>query len=144
MWITCLCSLLPKKNTAFIYELSPTAYNLTAFTVKFLDMINYHHRFLPAIAATLAHFHASLKGKPNDLKWGALQEIAFCNTNNTLSTAAALPFLVLYALLFFSIDAIDVSVGAVFFHVVKVLSCPLAFSVENCPRQNPITPPLTA
>ncbi|XP_068201622.1 uncharacterized protein [Palaemon carinicauda] len=45
----------------------------------FLGMINYHHCFLPAITANLNHLYSSLKGKPKDLKWGPLQEVAFCN-----------------------------------------------------------------
>ncbi|XP_068203628.1 uncharacterized protein [Palaemon carinicauda] len=51
---------------------------------EFLRMINYYRRFLPAIAATLAPFYASLKGRPRDLKWCPLQESAFYNAKNGL------------------------------------------------------------
>ncbi|XP_068238499.1 uncharacterized protein [Palaemon carinicauda] len=65
----------------------PTPSTLKALQ-EFLGMIIYHHCFLLAIAATLAPLYVSLKGKPKDLKWGPLQEDAFCDAKNAQSTAA--------------------------------------------------------
>ncbi|XP_068203752.1 uncharacterized protein [Palaemon carinicauda] len=48
---------------------------------------------------------------PKDLKWGPLQEAAFCQTKNTLSTAAALTFPDPQAPLRFSTDASYVAIA---------------------------------
>ncbi|XP_068231938.1 uncharacterized protein [Palaemon carinicauda] len=92
---------LPEKVAA-IQETS------TPSTVKarkeFLGMINYYHRLLPALAATFAPLYDSLKGKPKNLKWGHLQEVAFCNAKKALSTAAALTYPILQAPLPLSTD----------------------------------------
>ncbi|XP_068246896.1 uncharacterized protein [Palaemon carinicauda] len=52
-----------------------------------------------------------LKGKPKDLKWGPPQEAAFSMAKNSMTTAAALTFLVLHAPLLLSTDASDISIG---------------------------------
>ncbi|XP_068236955.1 uncharacterized protein [Palaemon carinicauda] len=90
-------------------------------------MINYYHRFLPNIAATLAPLYASPKGKPKDLKCGHLQEAVFFHSNNALSTAAALTFPIPHAPLPLSTDVSDIPIGPVHDHVVKGLPRPLAF-----------------
>ncbi|XP_068217879.1 uncharacterized protein [Palaemon carinicauda] len=56
-------------------------------------------------------------GKPKGLKWDPLQEVAFCNTKNAISNAAALAFPITHALL--STDACDFAIGAVFEQVVN-------------------------
>ncbi|XP_068246737.1 uncharacterized protein [Palaemon carinicauda] len=80
-----------------------------------------------AISASFAPLHASLKGEPKDLKWGALQEAAFCNAKNALSTAAALTFPVPHAPFLISTVASDVTIGAALKQVVNGLPCLLAF-----------------
>ncbi|XP_068229327.1 uncharacterized protein [Palaemon carinicauda] len=75
-------------------------------------MINYYHRFLPAISATLAPLYASLKGKPKDLKWGPPQKAAFYNARKALSTATPPTFPIPHAPLLLSIDDSDITIGA--------------------------------
>ncbi|XP_068250256.1 uncharacterized protein [Palaemon carinicauda] len=94
---------------------------------EFLDIINYYHRFLPVITATLALLYTSLKRKLKDLKWRPLQEVAFCNAKNALSRVASLPFPVPHALLFLYTDASDVPIGAVIEQVANGLAQPWTF-----------------
>ncbi|XP_068215850.1 uncharacterized protein [Palaemon carinicauda] len=70
--------------------------------------------FLP-----LPPLYASLKSKPKDLKWGPLQEVAFCNSKNAPSTADALTFHVLHAPLLLSTYVSDFSIGAALKYVVN-------------------------
>ncbi|XP_068238492.1 uncharacterized protein [Palaemon carinicauda] len=79
------------------------------------------------LTTKLATLYASLKGKPKDLKWGPLQEVAFCNAKNTLSIAAALTFPGVLAPLLFSTNSSDISISAALEQVGNVLPCPLAF-----------------
>ncbi|XP_068238402.1 uncharacterized protein [Palaemon carinicauda] len=84
-----------------------------------------------SLVATLGTLSAFLKGKPKDLKWGPLQEAAFCNAKNALSTAAALTFPMPYALLLLSTDASNVTIGSVLKQVVNGLPCPLGESIYS-------------
>ncbi|XP_068237181.1 uncharacterized protein [Palaemon carinicauda] len=74
-------------------------------------MINSYQRFLPAIAITLVPLYPFLKRKTKDLKWGPLQEAAFCNTKKALSTDAALTFPITQVPLVLSTNANDVTIG---------------------------------
>ncbi|XP_068240406.1 uncharacterized protein [Palaemon carinicauda] len=65
---------------------------------EFLGMIYYYHRFLPAIATTVAPLYASLKAKPKDLKWGVLKEASFCSVKKVISIAADPTFPIPHAL----------------------------------------------
>ncbi|XP_068237137.1 uncharacterized protein [Palaemon carinicauda] len=127
---------LPSKVVAVQNFLMPS-------TVKslqeFLGMINYYHRFLPAIAATLVPLYASLKGKSKDLKWVPLQESAFCNAKNALPTTAALTFPIPHAPLLLSTDDSNIAIFALLEKVVNTLAPSLPSSAENCPRQNRTT-----
>ncbi|XP_068213376.1 uncharacterized protein [Palaemon carinicauda] len=98
--------LLPEKVAAVQKLPIPSAVKVQQ---KCFGIINYYHCFLLAIAATLATpLYASLKDKPRDLKWGLLQEAAFCNAKNALSTAASLHFPVSHVPLPFSTDASNI------------------------------------
>ncbi|XP_068231940.1 uncharacterized protein [Palaemon carinicauda] len=94
---------------------------------EFLGIYNYYHRFRPAFATTLAQIYVSLKGKLKDLKRGPLQEAAFRNAKNSLSTAAVLTFPEPHAPLLFSIDASNIAIGAVPEQGVNSSPHPLVF-----------------
>ncbi|XP_068247713.1 uncharacterized protein [Palaemon carinicauda] len=61
-------SALIYKNTSIIYASCST----------------YCHHFLLAITANLVSLYATLKGKPEDLKWCPRQEVALHNAKNAL------------------------------------------------------------
>ncbi|XP_068222148.1 uncharacterized protein [Palaemon carinicauda] len=87
-------------------------------------MINYHHRFLPAIATSF-HLYASSKTKPRDLRCGPIPEVAFCNAMNALSITAGLSYHVPHAPLLLFTDASEVTIGAVHEKVLNGSTLPL-------------------
>ncbi|XP_068206448.1 uncharacterized protein [Palaemon carinicauda] len=96
-------------------------------------MINFYHHLLLAISATLAPPlpHASLKDKPNHLKWDPFQEVALCNTKNALSATDALTFPGSLAPLILSTNANNITIKPVLEQVVNGFPCPLAFFIRK-------------
>ncbi|XP_068233604.1 uncharacterized protein [Palaemon carinicauda] len=78
------------------------------------DMTSYLHKQSLLLLPSL---YASSKGKPKHLKWGPLQEAAFCKVKNALSTTAALNFLLPPTSLLLSTNASNVPIGAILEHV---------------------------
>ena len=94
---------------------------------EFVGMVNYYHRFIPNIAATMAPLYMSLAGKPKTLTWGPPQAAAFLAAKRALSAAAYLQFPAPGAPLILSTDASDVALGGVVEQVVHGSRQPLAF-----------------
>ena len=92
---------------------------------EFLGMINFYHRFLPNIAATLSPLYGALKSsKPRqELVWSQ----AFLNGKTALANAAMLVHPCTDCPLALTSDASDVAVGAVFEQFNKGHWQPLAF-----------------
>ncbi|XP_068236996.1 uncharacterized protein [Palaemon carinicauda] len=95
--------------------------------LKNFPMINCFHHFLPALSATLSLLYTSFMGGPKDLKWGRLQEAAFCNAKNTLSIITALNFPLPYAPLLLFTNTSWVAIGTVLEHVDNSLTSSLSF-----------------
>ena len=94
---------------------------------EFLGMVNYYHRFIPHLAATLAPLYEVLKGKPKKLQWGPAQEQAFTKAKDALASASLLAFPSPGAALQLTTDASNIAVGAVLEQLVDGLPRPLAF-----------------
>ncbi|XP_068213876.1 uncharacterized protein [Palaemon carinicauda] len=109
---------------------------LTPSTVKAMQknfvMINYYHRFLPAITTALSSFYASPKCKPKDLKLGPLQEPVFCNAKKALSTTGAFTFPIPNIPCLLSVDASDIACRSVLEHVINGSPRHWLYSLENC------------
>ena len=96
---------------------------------EFLGMINFYHRFLPNIAATLSPLYGALKSsKPRqELVWTQVMKQAFLNGKTALANAAMLVHPCTYCPLALTSDASDVAVGAVLEQFNKGHWQPLAF-----------------
>ncbi|XP_068242323.1 uncharacterized protein [Palaemon carinicauda] len=112
-------------------QTEPDHYRLqqNAFVVRYIkctfganEVSFLGHHITPEEVNTLPE-----KGRPKDLKWGPLQEAAFCNAKKVLSTAAAITFYIPHALLLFSTDASDITIGVVLQLVINVSPRALAF-----------------
>ncbi|KAK3752626.1 hypothetical protein RRG08_008769 [Elysia crispata] len=89
---------------------------------EFLGMINFYHRFLPNIAATLSPLYGALKSsKPRqELVWSQEMKQAFLNGKTALANAAMLVHPCTDCPLALTSDASDVAVGAVLEQFNKV------------------------
>lgn len=103
----------------------------TPSTVKglqeFLGMVNFYHRFIPHVAATLAPLYQVLQGKPKKLPWGPQQEEAFIKAKDALAAASLLTFPAPGATLQLTTDASNIAVGAVLEQLVDGHPQPIAF-----------------
>ena len=83
---------------------------------RFLGCVNFYHRFLPSIAATLAALHAfvtAAKTQKTPQDWDAAALSAFGAVKSALSKATMLMHPDPAAAVFLTTDASDVAVGAV-------------------------------
>ena len=96
---------------------------------KFLGMINFYHRFLPNIAATLSPLYRAIKSsKPRrELLWSQEMKQAFLNGKTALANAAMLVHPCTDSPLALTSDTSDVAVGAVLEQFNKGHWEPLAF-----------------
>ncbi|KAK3792624.1 hypothetical protein RRG08_035956 [Elysia crispata] len=96
---------------------------------EFLGMINFYHRFLPNIAATLSPLYGALKSsKPRqELVWSQEMKQAFLNGKTALANAEMLVHPCTDCPLALTSDASDVAVGAVLEQFNKGHWQPLAF-----------------
>ena len=117
-------SPLPAKVSAVRHF--PTPSTVKALQ-EFLGMINFYHRFLPGIAASLAPLYTALNGKPKHLKWGPEQEKAFLAAKEALAAATLLSFPAPNATLRLTTDASNIAVGAVLEQMTTEQPRPLAF-----------------
>ena len=90
-------------------------------------MVNYYHRFLPHIAATMVPLYAALTGKPKTLTWTSSHAATFDKAKRALSDAAYLSFPTPGFPLVFSTDSSDIAIGAVLEQVFHGEKQPLAF-----------------
>ena len=96
---------------------------------EFLGMINFYHRFLPNIAATLSPLYGALKSSKlrQELVWSQEMKQAFLNGKTALANAAMLVHPFTDCPLALTSDASDVTVGAVLERFNKGHWQPLAF-----------------
>ena len=94
---------------------------------EFIGMVNFYHRFIPHVAATLAPLYEVLKGKPKKLLWGPQQEEAFTIAKEALASASLLVFPAPGATLQLTTDASGIAVGAVLEQLIDGNPHPIAF-----------------
>ena len=94
---------------------------------RFLGLINYFRRFVPAAAAILRPLTDGLRGKPADFEWTDRMTIAFNAAKAALSTATRLQHPVPDARLAIASDASQCHVGGVLQQWVDGAWAPLAF-----------------
>ena len=83
---------------------------------RFLGCLNFYHRFLPSVAATLAPLHALTTSAPSQkakLAWEPAHVSAFLAAKRQLARATMLVHPDPHAVLSLTTDASDVAVGAV-------------------------------
>ena len=90
-------------------------------------MVNYYHRFLPRIAATMAPLYAALTGKPKTLTSTSSHAAAFDKAKRALSDAAYLSFPTPGIPLVLSTDTSDIAIDAVLEQVLHGAKQPLVF-----------------
>ena len=97
---------------------------------RFLGMLNYYQRFVPAAAATLQPLNKMLsprKYSRQTLRWNAAAEEAFSAIKTKLASATLLAFSMLTAETQVVVDASTSTVGGVLQQVVDGYAKPLAF-----------------
>jgi hypothetical protein len=94
---------------------------------RFLGLINFYRRFLPAVARTLQPLTDLLKGSPKVLVWSPAAEAAFVAAKAALVAAVPLCHPAPNAVLSLSVDASDSHVGGVLQQQVGKGWKPLAF-----------------
>jgi hypothetical protein len=94
---------------------------------RFLGLINFYRRFLPAVARTLQPLTDLLKGSPKVLLWSPAAEAAFVAAKAALVAAVPLCHPAPNAVLSLSVDASDSHVGGVLQQQVGKGWKPLAF-----------------
>jgi hypothetical protein len=94
---------------------------------RFLGLINFYRRFLPAVARTLQPLTDLLKGSPKVLLWSSAADAAFVAAKAALVAAVPLCHPALNAVLSLSVDASDSHVGGVLQQQVGKSWKPLAF-----------------
>ena len=90
-------------------------------------MVNYYHRFLPHIAATMAPLYVALTGKPKTLTWTSSHAAAFDKAKKALSDAAYLNFSTSGLPLVLSTNASNITISAALEQVLHGTKQPLAF-----------------
>jgi hypothetical protein len=94
---------------------------------RFLGLINFYRRFLPAVARTLQPLTDLLKGSPKVLLWSPAAEAAFVAAKAALVAAVPLCHPAPQAVLSLAVDASDSHVGGVLQQKCKKGWQPLAF-----------------
>ena len=79
---------------------------------RFLGMINYYHRFLPGIAATLAPLHEAVHGRGPDISWTDDCQSAFDKAKSALISATLLHHPRTDAKTSITVDASNKAIGA--------------------------------
>jgi hypothetical protein len=94
---------------------------------RFLGLINFYRRFLPAVARILQPLTDLLKGSPKVLLWSPAAEAAFVAAKAALVAAVPLCHPAPNAILSLSVDASDSHIGGVLQQQVGKGWKPLAF-----------------
>ena len=94
---------------------------------RFLEMVNYYHRFLHGIAATLAPLHAQASGKGQKIDWSKKCQEAFDKTKEMLSKAVLLYHPRSDAVTSLTVDASNTAIGGQLEQRHGRLWVPLAF-----------------
>ena len=107
--------------------------------LHFLGMVNYYHRFVPAVAKVLEPLHrAASAAKTNKtlIKWDQSLTQSFNNAKAALANAVKLVHPNLSAPIALSVDASNTAIGAVLEQKTSHGWCPLDFiSVKLTPAQ---------
>ncbi|XP_066982798.1 uncharacterized protein [Macrobrachium rosenbergii] len=98
---------------------------------EFLRMVNYYRRFIPGIAHTMAPLTEILKGRPKSLVWGPNQQQAFSLMKAALAKATALAHQNPNGPLQLTMDASNVTCGAVLEQIIAGGPQPIAFSSKK-------------
>ena len=80
---------------------------------RYLGLVNFYRRFLPAAAATLKPLTDALAGKPKELVWSAAMATAFQRSKDQLVAAVPLAHAAPGATLALATDASDSHIGGV-------------------------------
>ncbi|KAK3698485.1 hypothetical protein RRG08_053453 [Elysia crispata] len=94
---------------------------------RFLGMVNYYHRFLHGIAATLAPLHTQASGKGQKIDWSKECQEAFDKTKEMLSKAVLLHHPLSGAVTSLTVDASNTAIGGQLEQRHGRLWVPLAF-----------------
>ena len=94
---------------------------------KFLEMVNFYHRFIPAAANVMQPLYRILAGKPKSLAWDDESTLAFDRAKQALADAAMLVHPRSDAPTAVTVDASGLAVGAVLEQLVDGGWQPLAF-----------------
>ncbi len=95
---------------------------------RFLGLINFYRRFLPAVARTLQPLTDLLKGSPKVLLWSPAADAAFVAAKAALVAAVPLCHPTPHAVLSLAVDASDSHVGGVLQQKCEKGWQPLAFN----------------
>lgn len=79
---------------------------------RFLGMMNYYHRFIPAIASTLAPLHEQASGKGQAIEWSSNCQMAFEKAKQALNDAVLLHHPRTNARTSLTVDASNSALGA--------------------------------
>ena len=115
---------LPDRISA-LQESKPPTYRTSL--QRFLGMVNYYHRFLHGIAATLAPLHAQASGKGQKIDWSKECQEAFDKTKEMLSKAVLLLHPRSDAVTSLTVDASNTAIGGQLEQRHGRLWVPLAF-----------------
>ena len=96
---------------------------------RFLGMLNFFNRFLPAVAVTTKPLYAAVQNKNgrHKLTWDAEMDLAFEQAKQDLASADTLAFPHPSRQLFLAVDASDIAVGATLFQMTEGHREPLGF-----------------
>ena len=110
---------------------------------RFLGLINFYRRFLPAVARTLQPLTDLLRGSPKVLLWSPAADAAFVAAKAALVAAVPLCHPAPHAVLSLSVDASDSHVGGVLQQQVGKDWKPLAFFSKKLAPERSSTLPST-
>ena len=95
---------------------------------RFLDMINFYHRFFPTITSRLAPLHAASAGRGKELAWTTECQNAFENAKVALAHAILLHHTQANAPTSITVNASDLAIGAQLQQLHNGYWVPIAFS----------------
>jgi hypothetical protein len=110
---------------------------------RFLGLVNFYRRFIPAAANLLLPLTSALAGSKKDFVWSSSMQAAFLSVKAAICEATILEHPVPGARLALAVDASATHVGAVFQHFRKGSWSPSPSSAGSCRRLRSSTAPST-